>query len=44
MGGVDSNEQPMQYFAFSRQTVKWWKKVFFSLIELSYGEFSHTLS
>ena len=43
MGGVDSNDQLMHYSAFSRQTVKWWKKSFFSLIELSCGEFFHTL-
>ena len=29
MGGVDSNDQLMQYSAFSRQTVKWWEKGFF---------------
>ena len=30
MGGVDSNDQLMHYSAFSRQTVKWWEKVFFA--------------
>ena len=44
MGGVDSNDQLMHYSAFSRQTVKWWKKSFFSLIELSYGEFSYFIA
>ena len=35
MGGVDSNDQLLKYSSFSRQTVKWWKKVFFRLLNLS---------
>ena len=35
MGGVDSPDQLMQYSAFSRQTVKSWKKVFFCLLNLA---------
>ena len=35
MGGVDSNDQLMQYSAFSRQAVKWWEKVFFCLLNLA---------
>ena len=35
MGGVDSNDQLMQYSVFSRQTVKWWKKAFFCLLNLA---------
>ena len=35
MGGVDSNDQLMQYSPFSRQTVKWWKKFFFHLLNLA---------
>ena len=33
MGAFDSNDQLMQYSAFPRQTVKWWK-VFFHLLNL----------
>ena len=32
--GADSNDQLMQYSVFSRQTVKWWKKVSFCLLNL----------
>ena len=35
MGGVDNNDQLMQYSAFSRQTLKWWKKVLFRLLNLA---------
>ena len=35
MGGVDSNVQLVQDSAFSRQTVKWWKKVFCLLLNLA---------
>ena len=35
MGGVDCNVQLMQDSAFSRQTVKWWKKVFCRLLNLA---------
>ena len=42
MGGVDSNDQLMHYSAFSRQTVKWWKKSFFRLLNLAMVNF-HTL-
>jgi len=35
MGGVDSNDQLLKYSAFSRRTVKWWKKVFFRILNLS---------
>ena len=35
MGGVDPNDQLAKYSAFNRRTCKWWKKVFFRLLNLS---------
>ena len=35
MGGVDCNDQLLQYSAFSKRTIKWWKKVFFRLLNIS---------
>ena len=35
MGGVDCNDQLHKYSAFSRRTLKWWKKVFFRLLNLA---------
>ena len=35
MGGVDCNDQLLKYSAFSRRTLKWWKKVFFRLLNLA---------
>ena len=35
MGGVDCNEQLLQYIVFSMQTLKWWKKVGFRLLNLA---------
>ena len=32
MGGVDANDQRVKYSHFSRRTLKWWKKVFFRLL------------
>ena len=32
MGGVDANDQLVKYSHFSRRTLKWWKKVFFRLL------------
>lgn len=34
MGGVDRSDQLMQYFAFTRKTLKAYKKVFFHLLHL----------
>ena len=34
MGGVDANDQLLKYLLFSRRTLKWWKKVFFSLLNI----------
>ena len=33
MGGVDKQDQFLSYYGFSRRTVKWWKKVFFHLLD-----------
>ena len=35
MGGVDSNDQLLQYSAYDRRSLKWWKKVAFGLLNLS---------
>ena len=35
MGGIDSNDLLLKYTEFSRRTVKWWKKVFFRIVNLS---------
>jgi len=34
MGAVDSNDQLLKHSAFCRRTIKWWKKVFFRLLNL----------
>lgn len=33
MGGVDKLDQLVSYYSFSRRSVKWWKKVFFHLVD-----------
>ena len=33
MGGVDLSDQMISYYSFSHRTVKWWKRVFFHLID-----------
>ena len=33
MGGVDKQDQFLSYYGFTRRTVKWWKKVFFYLLD-----------
>ena len=35
MGAVDRSDQMLQYQAFKRKTLKWWKKVFFHLFNLA---------
>jgi hypothetical protein len=35
MRGVDKNDQLRSYYAFFRKTKKWWKKLFFYLIEMN---------
>ena len=35
MGGVDKADQMAVYYCFQRKTFKWWKKVFFWLLEVS---------
>jgi hypothetical protein len=34
MGGVDLSDQLVQYYSCLRKTVKWWRKLFFHLLEL----------
>ena len=35
LGAVDSNDQLLKYSAFSRRTIKWWRKVIFRILNLS---------
>lgn len=35
MAGVDNNDQLLVYFAVGRKTMKWWKRVFWRLIEIA---------
>ena len=34
MGGVDANDQLLKYSHFSKRTIRWWKKVFFRMLNL----------
>ena len=34
MGGVDANDQLLKYSHFSKRTIKWWKKVFFRMLNI----------
>ena len=36
MGGVDRADQLAQYYKILHRSLKWWKKVFYFLIELSF--------
>ena len=35
MMGVDRMDQMMAYYAFDRKSIKWWRKVFFWLLEVA---------
>ena len=35
MSGVDQSDQLLEYYCFNRKTVKWWRKVFFHLVNLA---------
>ena len=35
MSGVDKSDQLLRYYSMNRKTVKWWKKLFFHLLQLS---------
>ena len=35
MGRVNCNDQLLKYSAFNRRTLKWWKKVFFHLLNVA---------
>ena len=34
MGGVDANDQLLKYSHFNRRSIKWWKKIFFRLLNI----------
>ena len=34
MGGVDANDQLLKYSYFSKRMIKWWKKVFFRMLNI----------
>ena len=48
MLGVDKIDQMMSYYSFVRKSIKWWRKVFFWLLDLSVVNsfiiYHHTLS
>ena len=35
MNGVDKSDQYLNYYSMGRTSIKWWKRVFFRLLELS---------
>ena len=35
MGGVDKSDKLLSYYGFSHRTVKWWRHVFFHLLDMS---------
>ena len=35
MGGVDKSDQLLSYYGFAHRTVKWWRRAFFHLLDLS---------
>ena len=35
MGGVDLNDQMMNYYPFERKSIKWWKKTFFHIFRIA---------
>ena len=35
MGGVDLNDQMMNYHPFERKSIKWWKKLFFHIFSIA---------
>lgn len=35
MGGVDQVDQMLSYYGFSHRTIKWWRRAFFHLFDLS---------
>ena len=35
MGGVDQSDQLLMYYGYSHRQMKWWKRVFFHLLDLS---------
>ena len=39
MGGVDANDQLLKYSHFSKRKIKWWKKVFFRMLNICMNAF-----
>ena len=35
MGGVDKSDQLLCYYAFSHRTVKWWRRLFYHLLQVA---------
>lgn len=35
MGGVDRSDQLLSYYGFAHRTVKWWKRLFFHLLDVA---------
>ena len=35
MGGVNKADQLLSYYSFTRRTMKWWKRVFFHLVDVA---------
>ena len=35
MGGVDTSDQLIRYYGYPHRSIKWWKRVFFHLLDLS---------
>ena len=42
MGGVDRSDQLMAYYGFPHRTIKWWRRAFFHLLDLTVVQ-AHTL-
>ena len=43
MGGVDLNDQLLQYYAPLRKCVKWWRKLFFHLFNMMIQKLCHIM-
>jgi len=35
MGGMDHADQLLSYYGFGHRTVKWWRRAFFSLLDMA---------
>ena len=41
MGGVDQYHQLLSSYSFNRKSVKWWRKIFFLLLEVTVVNSKH---